>query len=70
MCIRDRVGTYYVKATSAQTSTLGSMTTDCVKHTITEKKDVVTLSKKEVVYNGKEVVANKATSESGSEIIY
>ena len=64
------VGTYYVKATSAQTSTLGSMTTDCVKHTITEKKDVVTLSKKEVVYNGKEVVANKATSESGSEIIY
>lgn len=40
------VGTYYVKATSAQTSTLGSMTTDCVKHTITEKKDVVTLSKK------------------------
>ena len=64
------VGTYYVKATSAQTSTLGSMTTDCVKHTITEKKDVVTLSKKEVVYNGKEVVANKATSESGSEIGY
>ena len=64
------VGTYYVKATSAQTSTLGSMTTDCVKHTITEKKDVVTLSKKEVVYNGKEVVANKATSESGSEISY
>lgn len=46
------------------------MTTDCVKHTITEKKDVVTLSKKEVVYNGKEVVANQATSESGSEIIY
>lgn len=46
------------------------MTTDCVKHTITEKKDVVTLSKKEVVYNGKEVVANKATSESGSEISY
>lgn len=64
------VGTYYVKATSAQTSTLGSMTTDCVKHTITEKKDVVTLSKKEVVYNGKEIVANKATSESGSEISY
>ena len=64
------VGNYYVKATSAQTSTLGSMTTDCVKHTITEKKDVVTLSKKEVVYNGKEVVANKATSESGSEISY
>ena len=64
------VGTYYVKATSAQTSTLGSMTTDCVKHTITEKKDVVTLSKKEVVYNGKEVVANQATSESGSEIGY
>ena len=46
------------------------MTTDCVKHTITEKKDVVTLSKKEVVYNGKEIVANKATSESGSEISY
>ena len=64
------VGTYYVKATSAQTSTLGSMTTDCVKHTITEKKDVVTLSKKEVVYNGKEVVANKATSESESKISY